>query len=534
MLKILNKSLQPQAILQYLDSPLISEEINGGFVFRFRTVIDNDKSQYINENFITEIENNYFNIVAYEKNANSDGTLTIDVECEHVSYDLMDDENIMESFISYGTPAQIIAELFQGTPFTVGTVEITAQDYISLNEMVTKRDALITIAKTFGGELKFDKYEVSLLNRRGADRGVRFMYRKNLLNCKYAVDSREKVNGLPKVSVEVDVAELEFANGGMPDEHYELGDDVTVIHGSLQVNIPERIVKVEYNPFLRIQGKVSIGSRIKDITDTIVSLQRNTVVKERIYNGCKIGPENGFEAVRNDNKVKSTLNATEGISVKKGDGSGDNWNNAFYVDTDGNIHLNNAFIELVTGVVSMLLDPSVGIKISDANGDLFSVDTTTGQLNMNGDLTIKQAGNKIAQVFKDTFGGVMKVYDSSGLLEAKIGVQSGTQSNIGGTLILYLNAPYDTGDLTAYQRVEMGSLGDGSGAAVFRDNLGRGRIGFTANPSAPMIGVADEAGNMVSFITPTYGRINLELIATQPYVDNKITQHIAQFHSGII
>lgn len=368
MIKILNQSFELLAILQNVESPLILEEINGAYDLSFKTVIDTEKSQYINYQNIIEIEDNYFNIVCYKKNRNSDNTTTIDVQCEHKSYDLLSEDNILEDgFTAYGTPNQIMTQLFQGIPFTVGTTQIITEDYISINEKTNKRAVLLALASVFGGEIQYNKFEVSLLIRRGADRGVRFMHRKNLINCSYIVDARQMVAGLPTVSVDVDVAELEFA--GLPDEHYELGDTITVIDSDLGVNIPARIVKESHNPLERMQGNVNIANIIPDISDSIVKLKQTTVVKDTKYNGCKIGPVNGFECIRGDNKVRILHNATEGFVVQKGDGSGSNWTDIYYVDINGNQHMIDGYIELLRsdGKVKILIDPVNGNKIQKHN-----------------------------------------------------------------------------------------------------------------------------------------------------------------------
>lgn len=382
MIKILNQSLQLQAIVTNVLSPLISEEINREFSFTFKTVIDGEKSQYINYQHIAEVEGNYFDIAYTKESRNADDTLTIDVECDHVAYRLSEEDNILESFIAVGTCQQLLNTLLNGTIFTVGAVEFTDIKTIAINEKTTRRAVLLAIASAYGGELKFDKFQISLLLRRGADRGVQFRYRKNNISVTRSIDNRTKINGLPKVNYEVKVAELEFADGYDSDEHFELGDSIDVIDGGLNLDISARIVKHDYNPFERMQGDVTIANFTEDISDTITRLQQTTVVKGNIYNGCSISPENGFEAIRSDNQVRTIMNATSGIAIQKGDGSGNNWQNMFYVDSQGNQHMSNTYIELVSELATILLDPSIGIKISNSSGDVLYIDPVTGKLKL--------------------------------------------------------------------------------------------------------------------------------------------------------
>ena len=67
MIKVLDSALNTLAILENVVSPIISEDINREKTFDFTTVIDNDKSNYVNYQHKAEIEDNYYNIVYTEE-----------------------------------------------------------------------------------------------------------------------------------------------------------------------------------------------------------------------------------------------------------------------------------------------------------------------------------------------------------------------------------------------------------------------------------------------------------------------------------
>ncbi len=73
---------------------------------------------------------------------------------------------------------------------------------------------------------------------------------------------------------------------------------------------------------------------------------------------------------------------------------------------------------------------------------------------------IKQMINNIlvADLFKDTYGGRLVMYDNNSLRNAVIGSESGEGDNIGGTLVLYNKAP--DSNYSPYQRVEAGVYKD--------------------------------------------------------------------------
>jgi len=576
-LKILNPSLEPLAILLNVVSPSVSEEINREFTASFQTIIDGDKSDYITYQNIVEIEGNYFNIVYTKDNHNPDGTLTIDGECEHVSYDLIGDENdpadpmIHEYYANVGTPTALLTTLLSGTGFTVGQVDFTALTTIAINEKVNKRGILITLAEQLGGELKFDKYEISLLSRRGADRGLGFRYRRNLASMSRITDNRNKVDGLPTVTYTTDVVELEFAEGHGTDDHYELGDTVYLFDDQLGIaNVPLRIIKESHNPQQRMQGNVTISNLsdafVKDIHDTVAGLQQSTVYKGALYNGVRISAYDGFVATRTDNKVRTTLNATNGISVQSGDGLG-TWVDRFYVDIDGNTRLKNAFIDITSGDTYILISPTEGIRITKDSVDKFSLDTNgnvqlkdasinitsdgtniiispvegikitkdsvdkfyvdvNGNLTFDGKMMVTDSGNTLAEIFKDTNGGILNLYDLSGNLNVKIGVESGVAGNTGGTLVLFKDVPPGS-DPINFRRVELGiSSTFDCGAANFRDTSNKVRASIQADSSAgPYIGIRDSAEVMKSYISEFFGKIDNELIATRPWVDIQIAAY---------
>ena len=65
-------------------------------------------------------------------------------------------------------------------------------------------------------------------------------------------------------------------------------------------------------------------------------IQTTTVIKNKVYNGTRIGPDDGFVATRSDNFARVIMNATEGIKIQKGDGSGNVWTDVIFLDTEGN------------------------------------------------------------------------------------------------------------------------------------------------------------------------------------------------------
>lgn len=334
MITILNPALQPLAVIERYDNDSISEKINGEYTFTFSTLIDEDgKSEYLVDGNLVEVEDQLFNIAHHRRTRGTNGATLVGVDCEQVSYDLLLTD-WADGFVHAGTPQQLLEMVLVGTGFTIGTVELA--EYISVDlaeENISARAILMEIAAQSGGEFLFDRYTISLLARRGQPRGVRFSLGKNLRGIIKDVDTRsgERITGY-----EIDVLELNSLPEFQGLEGFELGDTVGIEDSELGIDEQQRIIGYTYSPRRRINSKVVISNQLPGITDAVVSLRKTTVVKDKIYNGTRIGPEVGFEAVRSDKMARAVMNATEGIKLQKGNGSGSAWTDVMYLDTDGN------------------------------------------------------------------------------------------------------------------------------------------------------------------------------------------------------
>ncbi|MDD5016551.1 MAG: prophage endopeptidase tail family protein [Eubacteriales bacterium] len=343
MVKILNSANETLSLLQNVSSAEISEEINGAFTFTFSTDIDN-KASDIYHGHKAEVEDNYFNIMRTYKTRTDQG-ISITANCEHVSYDLIR-AVFTAGFTFTGLASAAFTYVISATntalsaSFTLGTFETTTSETLSINESTNARSVIMALAALYGGELKFDKYSVSLLTRRGADRGAQFRYRKNISNAGVSVDYQTlKDDGSPTVTYEVGAAELEyeqsFIDGGYSGlEHFELGDTIRVIDDDLDIDISARIVKHTYDPLQRMLGTVEIGDYVNDITKTLTQMKTTSVVKDRVYNSCSIGPEYGFVSERSDGLTKTYSDATDGFTMQLRNSITASYTAVFYVRFD--------------------------------------------------------------------------------------------------------------------------------------------------------------------------------------------------------
>lgn len=326
MITILNASKQPVAVLEDYFDDEITEAVNGAYTLKFSVYLDDDKSPYVATGNLAEVEGQWFNIVHHRRTRSDTGAVVIAVECEQVSYDLL--FTMFEGgFMHTGSPFALMIAALQGTGFSVGTVEPGGLISVDLKEGVNARAVIMEIAAQCGGELHFDRFSVSLLNRRGQDRGVQFRLGKNLRGIVKDVNAQ---SGEVLTAYEVDVVELRTLPEFGDLEEFELGDTVQIVDEELGINEEQRIIQYTYSPRRRINSKVVIANYVRGIQDTIYRIQTTTVGKDKWMYGVKIGPSEGIVQERYDKRARSVWNADE-FRMQKGDGSG-SYTDALYFD----------------------------------------------------------------------------------------------------------------------------------------------------------------------------------------------------------
>ena len=134
----------------------------------------------------------------------------------------------------------------------------------------------------------------------------------------------------PEYTLTTSAIDLSYKTG-ISKDRYKLGSPLHIRNRFMQiddnyiVNSISLDLLTPYNPTLEIsKRKISLSKSISDI-------RSETISNNGVYNNVQIGSAYGIRAVRSDGKVVTTMNATEGISIKNQN------DKVFYVDTDGNM-----------------------------------------------------------------------------------------------------------------------------------------------------------------------------------------------------
>ena len=398
--RIYNSSNDLLAVLDNIikDSAKVKHVVNGEFTFAFSAYEKELKSVYFDTDNYILLNGQTFDIKYLEQKHEVDVIYAI--QCEHAIYRLED--GIANQYVSYaytGTPAATLADILSGTEFSVGTVDFTDPIAISINSAMSKKALITYIANLLGGELEFtdNGFTVNILATIGNDNGFQVRFGKNLKSITKIIDKRGEL----KVHYTIDMIALKNTNayiekGLQTLEVVEIGDTIKVIDSVIGIDIENRILSIEYDPILEVNTKLEIVNTLELITDHITSIETRSVIKEELYNGVYIGPNEGIVAERSDNKVKTVMSATEGISLYTDEGAG--YIRNFYVDPSGRIQA----------------------KALDISGD-----STFG-----GRLQIFDGVNAQVDIFEDTSGGYAIFYNNSGDRIIQIGSDPAFQQGL--------------------------------------------------------------------------------------------------------
>lgn len=321
-IKILDSELTELATISVASSAVRSEKINSDNTLNFSVRVKSGYGDYITDISVFELDGDYFDVAYYKKEQQGDGRLMISVEAEHVSYRLNAAEYDVEYFTETDTPMAILAAILDGTGFTVGAVDFSAVTTFSLQQAASRRGLLMQFAAYMGGELEFDGFDISLLEQRGSATPKALTVGKDLTVVSKAVDKRHlDTLGNPTVS---------YTCGVYKGAALNLGDVVTLDYDALDIDVSLRVVSKAYDPYNPNSVTVEIGNYVNSLEDDLYRIETQAIKKDALMNGTRIGPEYGFEAVRND-KLARAFFRSDGFKMQSGDGEG-NWTDKIYFD----------------------------------------------------------------------------------------------------------------------------------------------------------------------------------------------------------
>lgn len=257
------------------DNCTISKSINGEDTLEFTAIIEELKTDFLyDENNLILVDDDLYKPLVLEEEHHDNGLLTIHVECEHISYELLD--KIMQSFVYTDKDiVTVITACLLGTDFILAGTDVTNSASINFDEECNGREVLMTIAANWKAELKFNKYNIYAYNMIGSNRGVDFRFGKNLKSIRRTIDRSERdENGNPYVSYDVDIVNLVLLNNEYSQlEYFELGDTVRIVDSALGITTYQRIVALDKDVLTGKNTNLVLGAPREDMRQTVTGMQ---------------------------------------------------------------------------------------------------------------------------------------------------------------------------------------------------------------------------------------------------------------------
>lgn len=138
----------------------------------------------------------------------------------------------------------------------------------------------------------------------------------------------------PVYSLSSTALDLSYLTGNKTNQ-FILGTELHLINPIMAIDDVYDIVKIDLDLLTPYNPKLTISNNPATLNTTINDIRATTIQNNGVYNNVQIGNAFGIRAVRSDNKVTTTINATDGITIEN------NNKKVFSVDTDGNIITND-------------------------------------------------------------------------------------------------------------------------------------------------------------------------------------------------
>lgn len=234
----------------------------------------------------------YFDVVRIGKSGQATGT-PFTVSCEHISYELADMEQDAAHFS--GDPATVLATILDGTGFSVGTVTVTGDWSITINQATSKRDALQQWAAACGAEISYYQRSINFLTRVGSAVAVILSDKENVHSLSVTLDSRSDTQ-----SYAVQLSRL---------QHLDLGDAVTITYTTLNLNTTTRVITLDYDPFHPWAISMVTGDYVPNFTNAVTAALEARLKEGAPYFGVTIDKETGLKILRSDGASEAIFNS---------------------------------------------------------------------------------------------------------------------------------------------------------------------------------------------------------------------------------
>ncbi|MBQ8836284.1 MAG: phage tail protein [Clostridia bacterium] len=230
-------------------SASFSEKLSGELSLSVSTL--SSRSEQMANGQMLKLNGQYYSIVRIARKLSGGMPITT-ASCEHVSYLLNDEKYNLVTFVFEGTPADGMAKLLEGTPFSLGINEATDTVAVAFTEgTLNRRNAVMRFIDACGCEIEYDGFNINLRKHRGSSEPKVLMDGKNVTDLSVTIDARE------------DTQSYEISFYKMAD--LQVGDEVSITFTPMAIDVRTRIVGIEYNPFYKYTIRIEVGDYVPNL-----------------------------------------------------------------------------------------------------------------------------------------------------------------------------------------------------------------------------------------------------------------------------
>ena len=260
MIEIYNSAGVLQCSFPRVLSASLCDKLSGERTLSFSVLAS--RSQPLSVGMTAKLNGQFYSIVRVSKKITGGFPVTT-AQCEHITYLLNEEQYNLVTFVFEGTPADGMAKLLSGTPFTVGIIEATGRVECAFTDQspLSRRSALMRFIDACGCEVEYNGYKINLRRHRGSVNKKHLMDGENVTDLAVTIDSRENTQ-----SYEVSLFKM---------ADLQAGDEVNITYTPMGVNVDTRIISIEYDPFYRYTVRVEVGDYVPNLlASTATQLNR--------------------------------------------------------------------------------------------------------------------------------------------------------------------------------------------------------------------------------------------------------------------
>lgn len=260
MIEIYSSAGTRQCSFPRVLSASLCDKLSGERTLSFSVLAS--RSQPLSVGMTAKLDGQFYSIVRVSKKITGGFPVTT-AQCEHITYLLNEEQYNLVTFVFEGTPADGMAKLLSGTPFTVGIIEATGRVECAFTDQspLSRRSALIQFVDACGCEVEYDGYKINLRKHRGSVNRKQLMDGENVTNLAVTIDSRENTQ-----SYEISLFKM---------ADLQAGDEVNISYSPMGVDVDTRIISIEYDPFYRYTVRVEVGDYVPNLlASTVTQIDR--------------------------------------------------------------------------------------------------------------------------------------------------------------------------------------------------------------------------------------------------------------------